>query len=198
MTKITLTDLSTLNSTIVTVTNDNNEVIEQAIENTLSLDGTSPNAMEAALDMNSNQILNLPEAVDATDPIRLGDLEGLVEDLIAEVATGPAGPPGGSIIGVGTTTITGGTNTRVLYDNAGILGEYTVSGSGTAVAMATTPTFTTSITTPRVTGGTSTTSTLTLKTTTGIGTTNADMIFQVGNNGATEAMRILNSDSVGS
>lgn len=46
-------------------------------------------------------------------------------------------------------------------------------------------------------GGTSTTSTLTLKTTTGVGTTNADMIFVVGNNGATEAMRILNSGNVG-
>lgn len=46
-------------------------------------------------------------------------------------------------------------------------------------------------------GGTSTTSTLTYKTTTGVGTTGADHIFQVGNNGATEAMRILNSGNVG-
>lgn len=42
-------------------------------------------------------------------------------------------------------------------------------------------------------GGTATTSTLTFKTTTGIGATGADHIFQVGNNGATEAVRILNS-----
>lgn len=48
-----------------------------------------------------------------------------------------------------------------------------------------------------VTGGTTTTSTLTLKSTSGVGTTNADIIFQVGNNGATEAMRILNSGNVG-
>src|SRR4051812_37421305 len=34
---------------------------------------------------------------------------------------------------VGTTTIAGGTTTRVLYDNAGILGEYTISGSGNVV-----------------------------------------------------------------
>ena len=38
--------------------NDNFDAIEAAIENTLSLDGTSPNAMEADLDMNSNNILN--------------------------------------------------------------------------------------------------------------------------------------------
>ena len=75
------------------------------------------------------------------------------------------------------------------------------TGSGVAVFATsptiTTPTFTTSATTPLVIGGTGTTSTLTFKTTTGVGTTNADMIFQVGNNGATEAMRILNSGSVG-
>lgn len=38
--------------------NDNFDAIEQALENTLSRDGTSPNAMEADLDMNSNDILN--------------------------------------------------------------------------------------------------------------------------------------------
>lgn len=43
---------------------------------------------------------------------------------------------------VGTTPITGGATTRVLYDNAGVLGEYTVSGSG-SVAMTTSPVFTT-------------------------------------------------------
>lgn len=43
---------------------------------------------------------------------------------------------------VGTTTITSGTTTKVLYDNAGVLGEYTISGSGN-VAMTTSPVFTT-------------------------------------------------------
>jgi hypothetical protein len=49
---------------------------------------------------------------------------------------------GGSGLTVGTTTITSGTTTRVLFDNAGVLGEYTISGSGN-VAMTTSPTFTT-------------------------------------------------------
>jgi len=34
---------------------------------------------------------------------------------------------------VGTTTITGGTNTKVLYNNNGVVGEYTVTGSGSVV-----------------------------------------------------------------
>ncbi len=38
--------------------NDNFDRIETALENTLSRDGTAPNAMEAALDMNGNAILN--------------------------------------------------------------------------------------------------------------------------------------------
>lgn len=51
-------------------------------------------------------------------------------------------PTGGGGLIVGTSTITSGTNTRVLYNNSGILGEYTISGTGN-VAMTTSPTFTT-------------------------------------------------------
>lgn len=52
------------------------------------------------------------------------------------------GGGGGGGLTVGTSTITSGTNTKVLYNNSGVLGEYTVSGSGN-VAMTTSPTFTT-------------------------------------------------------
>jgi hypothetical protein len=71
------------------------------------------------------------------------------------------------------------------------------TGIGTTFAMSVAPTFTTSITTPLIIGGTNTTQSLIHKTTTGVGTTGADHIFQVGNNGATEAMRILNNGYVG-
>ncbi len=46
-------------------------------------------------------------------------------------------------------------------------------------------------------GGTGTTDDLTLQTTSGVGATGADMHFKVGNNGATEAMTILNTGNVG-
>lgn len=49
---------------------------------------------------------------------------------------------GGSSITIGTSAISGGTNTRVLYNNSGVVGEYTISGSGN-VAMTTSPAFTT-------------------------------------------------------
>lgn len=51
--------------------------------------------------------------------------------------------PSASGLVVGTTTITGGTTTRILYDNAGVLGEYTLTGTGTVVVMATSPVLTT-------------------------------------------------------
>jgi len=41
---------------------------------------------------------------------------------------------------VGGTAITGGTTTRVLYDNAGVLGEYVITGTGDVV-MSNSPTF---------------------------------------------------------
>lgn len=43
---------------------------------------------------------------------------------------------GGSGITIGTTTITSGTTTRVLYNNAGVVGEYAVTGTGNAVLSA--------------------------------------------------------------
>ena len=55
----------------------------------------------------------------------------------------------------------------------------------------------TSLIDPLIIGGSGTTQTLTLRSTSGVGATGADLIFQVGNNGGTEAMRILNNANVG-
>ena len=53
--------------------NSNNDKIEAAVENTISRDGSSPNQMEANLDMNSNRILNLPAPTSEGEPLRKGD-----------------------------------------------------------------------------------------------------------------------------
>lgn len=60
----------------------------------------------------------------------------------------------------------------------------------------TAPTFITNIWSPIVIGGTGTTSTLALRSTSGVGAAGADIIFQTGNNGATEGLRVLNSGNV--
>lgn len=58
----------------------------------------------------------------------------------ANVALGSGGGGGGGIT-IGTTTITSGTNTRVLYNNSGVVGEYVITGTGN-VMMSASPTTT--------------------------------------------------------
>lgn len=58
---------------------------------------------------------------------------------------------------IGTTTIASGTTTRILYDNAGVLGEYTITGTGTIVAMAASPALTGTPTAPTAAVDTNTT-----------------------------------------
>jgi len=55
------------------------------------------------------------------------------------------GTGGSGNLTVGTTSITSGTTTRVLFDNAGALGEYSISGTGN-VAMTAAPSFTSGMT----------------------------------------------------
>lgn len=75
MTKITLTDLSSLQNetTAIAAINANNQTLETAFDNTLSRDGTTPNQMLSTLDMNSNRILNLQPPVSPSEPLRLQD-----------------------------------------------------------------------------------------------------------------------------
>lgn len=80
MAKITLASILAKFSSI-TKLNANFTAIATAFENTLSRDGTAPNAMEADLDMDSNSIINLPVATTATEPIRLGQLAAEIADI---------------------------------------------------------------------------------------------------------------------
>ncbi len=64
-------------------------------------------------------------------------------DTSANLKVTTAAPSSG--LTIGSTTITSGTTTRILYDNAGVLGEYTLTGSGTVVVMATSPTLVTPV-----------------------------------------------------
>lgn len=75
MAKITLNDLENLtnDTSVINSINNNNALIEASFENTLSRDGTSPNQMQADLDMNSYRILNLPAASSATEPVRYAE-----------------------------------------------------------------------------------------------------------------------------
>lgn len=77
MAKLILNDVANT-TTFVAAYNANNTLIEQAFENTLSRDGTSPNTMLADLDMNSNQILNLGIPTTLNDAARLQDVNNAI------------------------------------------------------------------------------------------------------------------------
>lgn len=79
MAKLTLSNLSNLQNelTAVNTINANSALIVTAVDNTLSRDGTSPNQMNASIDMNSNRIVNLPAPISPVEPLRLGDANTL-------------------------------------------------------------------------------------------------------------------------
>ena len=83
--------------------NENFDNIEAAIENTLSRDGMAPNAMLAPLDMNSQQILNLPAPTTDNSAVRKIDLDNAV-------ISGGGGGTGGAVDSVngevGTVVLT--------------------------------------------------------------------------------------------
>tara|TARA_R110002051_G_scaffold18015_3_gene51986 strand:- start:1893 stop:3278 length:1386 start_codon:yes stop_codon:yes gene_type:complete len=77
MPKITHTNLTQLSSnetSAVNAINANGALTEAAIENTLSRDGTAPNTMSAAIDMNSNKLLNVATGTAASDGVTFAQL----------------------------------------------------------------------------------------------------------------------------
>ena len=83
MPKFTPTPLASLanQASAVATINSNLEDISTAIENTLSRDGSSPNAMDDDLDMNNNRVYNLPVPVSDAEPIRKAEFDELRADL---------------------------------------------------------------------------------------------------------------------
>lgn len=130
MAKVTLNDPATLDSSVLALMAANNAAIETAMEKTLSRDGTSPNEMEADLDMDGHQILNLPEPSASTDVVRKIDLDEAVEALEKLIAEG-----GGELFGVPD----GGTDGQVLAKASNTDGDtewITVSGTGSVTSVA--------------------------------------------------------------
>src|SRR5258706_6133414 len=91
MSKITLTNLVNLTNqtTAVNAINSNNAALTTAMDNTLSRNGTQPNTMSATLDMNSNQIINLPTPSTQNSPARLIDV--VTNPTITIPGTGTSG-----------------------------------------------------------------------------------------------------------
>lgn len=87
---VSLATLSTLNNTsILTQSNTNFSIIQSALTNCLSTNGQSPNQMQSTLDMNQNQIINLPSPASINSPARLADV--VTNPTITVPPTGTSG-----------------------------------------------------------------------------------------------------------
>ncbi len=78
MTKVDIKRLDSITKNDTTATeqiNDNFKALQEAIENTLSRDGTGPNFMDADLDMNSYRIINSADPVEDNDIVNLKYVE---------------------------------------------------------------------------------------------------------------------------
>jgi hypothetical protein len=84
----TITNISS-GYTSTTALNDNFEALRDAFDNTLSLDGSVPNAMSADLDLNGNDITNVNTLTDASGNDFISETRGL-RDAAAASATAAA------------------------------------------------------------------------------------------------------------
>ena len=94
MTKVDIKRLDSVTKNDTTATeriNDNFKALQEAIENTLSRDGTGPNYMDADLDMNSYRIINSADPTEDNDIVNLKYVEerigGAVEASKTAVAS---------------------------------------------------------------------------------------------------------------
>ena len=77
MAKLTLNNIISGFTALFNI-NANNELIEDAIENTLSRDGTGPNTMQADIDMNGHRVVNVGSPLGSND---LVTVEYLTDEL---------------------------------------------------------------------------------------------------------------------
>lgn len=89
--KIKRLDSVTANDTAATLLiNENFQAIQTAIENTLSRDGTTPNFMDANLDLNSYKIINCGEATDDKDVVTLKYVKDAIGNAAEDAANAAA------------------------------------------------------------------------------------------------------------
>lgn len=127
-----LNDLTSLTNetAVVGVINANNAKIIEAFENTVSRDGSTPNSMDANLDMDGNRIINHPAPVDDNDLATYGvireyvetavEAAELVEDALPIIEAGVEAieSAAASLRGTSTTSLAIGTGTKVFTTQA--------------------------------------------------------------------------------
>jgi len=170
---------------------------------TITLNAGTKSIINTALQVNiasagANKVLTSDASGNATwqNPATSG--------TVTSIATGN-GITGGTITTTGTLGLSGATGDIGSFSGTNTYSAITAvatgyllgsQGTSTKPAWLQAATLNTSLTTPLEIGGTTTTSTKTFRTTSGNATTGSDFIWQNGNNGATEQMRLLNSGAL--
>lgn len=135
MAKLTLNNVTSGYGTATRV-NANNTLIETAIENTLSRDGTAPNTMSAVLDMNSNRVVNVANATGTQDAVPLSQVNTLIAQSAGATTTEAIiltdGRVASYISGVaGADTITGGVTPTLTSYVTGQMFVFFAAGTNT-------------------------------------------------------------------
>lgn len=116
---VTTSNLS--NQTSITNAIDQNFAALQTILNdVLARGGTSPNTMQSVLDMNSNQIINLPSPATAQSPARLQDLNSALNPTPAILS--------GSNVYTGSNSFTATTNFNAITATSAVVSSITING----------------------------------------------------------------------
>lgn len=104
MTDLTLNDVGSLidATTAKNTINNNSRLIEAALEDCLSKSGSGSNQMSDTIDMDSNQIINLPIPATANSPLRLQDLSDFIDG--GTVTNIPSGGTTGQVLAKDSNT----------------------------------------------------------------------------------------------
>lgn len=141
---VTLTNLVNLTNepTAVAAINNNNSAITTAFTDVLSRSGTAPNSMGANLDMNNNQIINLPSPATVNSPVRLIDVAS--NPTIVVPPTGTSGATVPFLNGNNTWSGTNTFNAASTFSGASTFSSSATFNSSSVFNVA--PTFNTSLT----------------------------------------------------
>lgn len=118
MAKLTLNTIGSRYGSIDSL-NSNFDDIEQAFENTLSRDGTSPNNMESDIDMDTHRIINLKDGVNNQDAATLKQVNAIVgaasSGIIASLQEQRTASSGQTVFTLSSIEYTPGSNNLAVY-----------------------------------------------------------------------------------
>lgn len=135
----TVSSLTTNPTSAQNQINNNFTAVNVALANGLALNGFAPNQMQANLDMNSFQILNLPAPTTATSPLRVSDANqlgtgGTIVALPVGIVAGTTGLGYGAGSGSSVAQATSRTTGVTINTPTGSITMFSAAGSATAAS----------------------------------------------------------------